>query len=51
MKQVNYAIVENTPLTADVWRMRFAPEGRVESLSRLPRFCHGEGELWYNPHC
>ena len=21
-----------------VWRMRFAPEGRVESLSRLPRF-------------
>ena len=24
MKQVNYAIVENIPLTADVWRMRLA---------------------------
>ena len=21
-----------------IWRMRFAPEGRVESLARLPRF-------------
>ena len=25
-------------LHGHIWRMRFAPEGRVESLSRLPRF-------------
>ena len=36
MKQVNYAIVENTPLTADVWRMRLA--GDTSAIARPGQF-------------
>lgn len=36
MKQVNYSIVENTPLTADVWRMRLA--GDTSAIARPGQF-------------
>ena len=36
MKQVNYAIVENIPLTADVWRMRLA--GDTSAIARPGQF-------------
>lgn len=36
MKQVNYAIVENIPLTADVWRMRLA--GDTSAIERPGQF-------------